>query len=57
MVEGFEVPHLHLHLVPLDGPRAMEARNIREDVPSDELAADAAAIRAALEALGEDHGC
>ena len=57
MVEGFEVPHLHLHLVPLDGPRAMEARNIRDDVPAEELAANAQAIREALEALGEDHGC
>lgn len=57
MIEGFEVPHVHLHVVPLDGPRAMEARNIRDDVPAEELAASGAAIREALEDLGEDHGC
>ena len=57
MVEGFEVEHLHLHVVPLEGPRAMESRNIRHDVPAEELAAHGAAIRTALEALGEDHGC
>jgi histidine triad (HIT) family protein len=57
MVEGFEVPHVHLHLVPLDGPRAMEARNIRDDVTPEELAAHGSAIRDALAELGEAHGC
>lgn len=57
MIEGFEVQHVHLHVVPLDGPRAMEARNIRDDVTPEELATHGAAIRAALEELGEDHGC
>lgn len=57
MVEGFEVPHVHLHLVPLERPRAMEARNIRDDVAPDELAAHGRSIRDALTALGEDHGC
>ncbi len=57
MIEGFEVPHVHLHVVPIAGPRAMEARNIRDDVSPEELARHGQAIRDALAALGEDHGC
>ena len=43
-----EVPHLHLHLIPIDGIGDVDFTKARRDVPMEELQAAASAIRAAL---------
>ena len=52
MIAGLEVPHVHLHLVPIDGLGDMDFA--RQDPKADPKALDAAAdaIRAELRALG-----
>ncbi len=47
-VIGLEVPHAHLHLVPIDGLHDLDFRRARP-AGQDELAATAERIRAALE--------
>jgi histidine triad (HIT) family protein len=46
-VVGLEVPHAHIHLVPIDGINDLDFRRARP-AEQDELAAMAARIRAAL---------
>jgi len=53
MVAGLEVPHTHIHLVPLDSMADLSLENARH-AQSDELADAAQRIRAELQALG--HG-
>ena len=48
-VIGLEVPHAHVHLVPIDGLHDLDFRRARP-VADDELAATAERIRAALAA-------
>ena len=48
VVVGLEVPHLHLHLIPIDGIGDVDFTSVRRDVPMEELEAAAAAIRAEL---------
>ena len=45
---GLEVPHLHLHLIPIDGIGDVDFTKARRDVPMEELQAAASAIRASL---------
>ena len=47
MVAGLDVPHAHLHLVPISGTGELSFANARP-ADQDELAATAAAIREAL---------
>ena len=47
IVAGFEVPHAHLHLVPVNGEGELAFANAKP-ASKDELAATAARIRAAL---------
>ena len=49
---GLEVPHVHVHLVPLWKPDDLNFAN-QHDVPPAELDAAAEKIRAALRALGK----
>lgn len=49
MIAGLEVPHTHLHLVPMDSMEDLNLAHAR-NAPAEELAAAAAAIRAALPA-------
>lgn len=51
MVAGLEVPHLHVHLVPIDDVRDLDFANARP-ADRDELEIEAAGIREALAALG-----
>lgn len=44
IVQGLEVPHAHIHLVPLYTPHQKLAFGHPVDVPADEMAAIAAAI-------------
>ena len=48
LVLGLEVPHLHLHLIPIDGMGDVDFARARRDVPLDELEANAEAIRGRL---------
>ena len=54
LVAGFEVPHLHLHVLPAWDEASLSFANARSDVPAADLDASAEAIRAALRAAG--HG-
>ena len=55
MIAGLEVPHVHLHVVPIDGVHDLDFANAAASVPDDELASAAEAIRAELRELGEPH--
>jgi histidine triad (HIT) family protein len=52
MLAGLEVPHTHLHVVPIDGVHDLDFGRAQRDAPAEALAAAAADITAALEELG-----
>ena len=52
MIAGLEVPHLHLHVVPIDGVHDLDFSNAASSVDRDELDAAATAIREQLKQLG-----
>lgn len=54
LVAGFEVPHLHLHVLPAWDESSLTFANARHDVPADDLNAAAERVRAALRDAG--HG-
>jgi histidine triad (HIT) family protein len=52
IIAGMEVPHTHLHVIPIDSEADLQFANAAGSVPPDELEATAAALRAALRADG-----
>ena len=54
LVAGFEVPHLHIHVLPAWDEAALRFDNARHDVPAEELDTAAERVRAALRDAG--HG-
>lgn len=54
MIAGLEVPHLHIHLVPIDGVRDLDFANAAASVERDELEEQAASIRYVLSTMGAD---
>lgn len=54
LVAGFEVPHLHLHVLPAWDESSLTFANARTDVPAADLDAAAERLRAALRGAG--HG-
>ncbi|WP_448630022.1 HIT family protein [Cellulomonas soli] len=54
LVAGFEVPHLHLHVLPAWDESSLTFANARHDVDAADLDAAAETLRAALAAAG--HG-
>ena len=52
MIAGLEVPHVHLHLVPIDLASDLDFANAATSVDRDELEEEAAAIRNVLTAMG-----
>lgn len=52
MIAGLEVPHVHLHVVPIDGVHDLDFANAATDPDPGALDASAAALRAALRDLG-----
>ncbi|MFN0127182.1 MAG: HIT family protein [Verrucomicrobiales bacterium] len=50
MIAGLEVPHTHLHLVPIDSIRDLDFAKQNDKTPAGELDAAAEKIRAALAA-------
>lgn len=53
IVQGFEVPHAHLHVFPAEAASDFELSRRSTRTP-EQLAGDADALRAALRAQGED---
>lgn len=53
MIAGFEVPHVHVHVLPMFGIRDLDFANAAQDVDHDDLAAAASELRQALDAGGE----
>ncbi|GIG25941.1 HIT family protein [Cellulomonas denverensis] len=54
LVAGFEVPHLHLHVLPAWGEQQLSFDHARHDLPAEQLDAAAERLRAELRAGG--HG-
>ena len=52
IVAGYEVPHMHVHVIPTDSMAQLSFANAASSVDRDELAAAADAIREQLRALG-----
>jgi histidine triad (HIT) family protein len=52
IIAGLEVPHTHLHVVPIDAERDLSFANADPDAPADALARAGAALRDALRARG-----
>jgi histidine triad (HIT) family protein len=52
LIAGMEVPHTHLHLIPIDSEADLHLSNAASSVPPAELGANAAALRSALRANG-----
>jgi histidine triad (HIT) family protein len=52
MIAGLEVPHVHLHVVPMDGVHDLDFDNAARDPDPDGLDAAAEAIRVALRGRG-----
>jgi len=52
MIAGLEVPHLHIHVVPIRGVHDLDFSNQDANADPDEMDRAAAAIRTELRALG-----
>ena len=52
MIAGLEVPHLHIHLVPMDGVNDLDFTNAADSVHRGELEDSASAIRNVLKNQG-----
>jgi histidine triad (HIT) family protein len=52
LIAGMEVPHTHLHLIPIRGEADLHLSNALSSVAPEELERNAAAIRAELRAQG-----
>lgn len=52
MIAGLEVPHLHIHLVPMDGVNDLDFTNAADSVDRGELEDAASAIRYILKSQG-----
>lgn len=52
MIAGLEVPHAHIHVIPMEGMHDLDADNADLAPNPDELDAAADRVRAALRALG-----
>ncbi len=55
MIAGLEVPHVHLHVVPIDTVHDLDFANADAAASPDSLDDAAAQIRAALRLLGHEH--
>lgn len=54
MIAGLEVPHLHLHVVPIDGIRDLDFANAAASVETEYLEDQAGSIRKELTSMGVD---
>ena len=53
IVAGFEVPHAHVHVIPINHMAQLDFSNASASVDRDEMASAAEAIRLALQGQGE----
>ncbi len=51
MIAGLEVPHMHIHLVPIDGVRDLDFANAAVSVERGALEEEAASLRYVLKAM------
>lgn len=51
MIAGLEVPHMHIHLVPIDGVRDLDFANAAASVEREILEEEAASLRYVLTAM------
>ena len=51
IIAGLEVPHTHLHVLPIHSESDIDFKKARTDVPAEELADVAARLKAAIDAL------
>jgi histidine triad (HIT) family protein len=56
MLAGLEVPHVHIHLVPIDGVHDLDFANADTEPDAADLDAAADTIRAALREMGHGDG-
>ena len=56
MIVGIDVPHVHLHTVPMDGLAALDFSRANRSPKSEDMDDAAERIRAALAELGHEHG-
>lgn len=54
MIAGLEVPHLHIHVVPIDGVRDLDFANAAVSVEREHLEEQAGSIREVLMSMGVD---
>ncbi len=54
IIAGFEVPHLHVHVIPAWGEKELTFANVRQDVDPEELRAATEKVRAQL--IADGHG-
>ena len=54
MIAGLEVPHVHLHVLPIDSLEDMDFANQDSDARPEDLDAAAETVRASLRSLGLD---
>ena len=52
MLAGLEVPHVHVHLVPIDDLADLDFSRADPDTPGDQLDEAAETVRASLTELG-----
>lgn len=57
IVAGYEVPHLHIHVIPTNHLSEFSFANAAPSVPRESLEDAGAKIRTALGSLGHSHGC
>ena len=57
IIAGYEVPHLHIHVIPTNDMSELSFANAAPSVERSELERAGGGIRNALTALGFDHGC
>lgn len=54
IIAGLEVPHVHIHAVPIWKPTDLDFHNAKPNTPQEELAGEAETVRRALRELGYD---
>jgi histidine triad (HIT) family protein len=54
MIAGLEVPHLHIHVVPIDGVGDLDFANAAASVEMEYLEEQAESVREALNSMGID---
>lgn len=57
IIAGYEVPHLHIHVIPTNDMSELSFANAAPSVSREDLDRASRLIRSALQELGYEHGC